>query len=64
MCEALGRVTPTEHIDHIIPLSKGGPDTDGNTSGLCESCHKQKTRKDMGQQEKPTFGADGYPVEL
>jgi 5-methylcytosine-specific restriction endonuclease McrA len=45
MCEDQGRVTATDHIDHIIPLSKGGPDTDENTRGLCLKHHDEVTGK-------------------
>lgn len=41
LCLDKGRVTATEHIDHIVPLSKGGADTDENTRGLCLDHHKR-----------------------
>lgn len=44
ICEDEGRVTATEEIDHIIPLTKGGPDTDENTRGLCKPCHAEVSR--------------------
>lgn len=61
-CLAAGRVTASEVIDHIIPLIKGGPDTDDNTQALCITCHDNKTRQDFGYKSKPTFGLDGWPV--
>lgn len=42
-CIKVGRVTPTDEIDHIVPLSLGGDDTDENVQGLCEAHHQQKT---------------------
>ena len=35
-------------LDHIIPVSKGGSDTDDNCQILCmDGCHAKKTAKDM-----------------
>jgi len=31
------------HMDHIVPLSKGGADTDANSQSACAPCHKRKT---------------------
>lgn len=40
-CKAeLGRASAT--TDHVIPLSKGGPDTFENTVASCEPCNKAK----------------------
>lgn len=30
-------------VDHIIPLSQGGPDNDSNSQTLCIPCHAAKT---------------------
>lgn len=37
-------------LDHIIPLSKGGPHTYSNTQLLCRSCNLNKSDKLIGQQ--------------
>jgi 5-methylcytosine-specific restriction protein A len=42
-CKAAGRVTLATEVDHIIPLFKGGPDTEDNLQPLCFECHKIKT---------------------
>lgn len=31
-------------LDHIVPLSEGGPDTEENSQVLCIECHKAKSR--------------------
>lgn len=62
-CEAKGRVTLATEVDHIVPLHKGGPDTDENTQPLCGECHAAKTAHDMGYRPRVTIGLDGWPVE-
>lgn len=52
-CEECGRVVAYPEgfeLDHVVPLYKGGPDTDENCQVLCngpEGCHEAKTREDM-----------------
>ena len=50
MCQARGRVSVAEEVDHIIPLYKGGADEWENLQGLCKACHAEKTARDMGYQ--------------
>jgi 5-methylcytosine-specific restriction protein A len=45
-CEAEGRLTPVDEVDHIIPLDKGGTNDDGNLRSLCKSHHQIKTRRE------------------
>lgn len=33
-------------VDHVLPLSMGGDDSEGNLQGLCASCHSKKTRRE------------------
>lgn len=46
-CQLEGRVSATTVIDHIVPLALGGPDTDANTQGLCDTCNLRKTEADQ-----------------
>lgn len=34
--------SPSTHLDHIIPLAKGGRHSIGNIAGACASCNLQK----------------------
>ena len=62
-CKAKGRVTVATQVDHIVALVNGGEDEHDNRQALCEECHKAKTRRDLGQRERPLIGLDGWPVE-
>ena len=35
------------HLDHVVALVNGGPDTDENCQVLCIECHKTKTSSDL-----------------
>tara|TARA_B100000497_G_C7481972_1_gene295810 strand:- start:165 stop:569 length:405 start_codon:yes stop_codon:yes gene_type:complete len=37
-------------LDHVVPLWKGGEDTEDNLQALCPACHRKKT--DMERQER------------
>lgn len=40
----VGRVVPADHVDHVVPLSKGGNRLDfANLQALCAGCHNHKT---------------------
>ena len=62
-CKAKGRVTVATQVDHIVALVNGGEDDHDNRQALCDECHKAKTRRDLGQRERPRIGLDGWPVE-
>lgn len=49
-------------LDHIIPLFKGGDDNDDNRQGLCDACHTDKTREDLGQKVSGACNSDGIPL--
>ena len=36
----------TFHIDHIIPICRGGTNSEDNLQALCVECHAQKTQKE------------------
>ncbi len=43
---------PIDEIDHIIPLFKGGADTEANCQGLCKECHDNKSVAERGDKRK------------
>ncbi|WP_041313997.1 HNH endonuclease [Heliomicrobium modesticaldum] len=51
-CQKAGRLTPAEEVHHIIPLSKGGTNEDGNLMSLCTSCHSAITAKEGGRWKR------------
>jgi 5-methylcytosine-specific restriction protein A len=61
LCLARGHVTPSQEVDHIVPLHKGGSNRDDNLQGLCIPCHAEKTRRDLGW--RPGTGVDGWPLD-
>lgn len=58
-CKLCGRKTPKSkrgtysndapELDHIIPISKGGPHTYANTQCTCRKCNAAKSDRPMGQ---------------
>jgi 5-methylcytosine-specific restriction enzyme A len=62
-CKAKGIVRLAEELDHIVPVSKGGTNDDGNLQMLCKECHHTKTLDDLGYKPKPKIGLDGWPEE-
>lgn len=70
-CQAEGKVTAANHVDHRKPINAGGeafPDHDGLAS-LCGPCHSRKTARgpEAGafKSSKPRKGcrADGTPLD-
>lgn len=70
-CEAMGRLTPANTVDHITPVSEGGdpfPAHDGLAS-YCPPCHGAKTARgsEAGavRSTKPRKGCDanGNPID-
>jgi len=60
-CETAGRLAWATQLDHTVALVNGGKDVAENRQGLCDDCHKEKTREDLGQKERPEIGLDGWP---
>lgn len=55
---------PSEEVDHIIPVSKGGTDESDNLQGACKRCHEEKTRNDLGlKKEAVQISVSGYPIK-
>ena len=60
---AMCRTAFATELDHIVALSNGGTNEEGNLQGLCAACHEIKTAHDLGRRPRITTGADGWPVE-
>ena len=46
-CLEYGLERPSQEVDHIVPLSKGGTDDDRNIRCLCKPCHAARTRAEL-----------------
>jgi 5-methylcytosine-specific restriction protein A len=44
-CSEHGVKRLAEEVDHIVPLSQGGSDTEDNVRCLCRNCHAARTRE-------------------
>jgi 5-methylcytosine-specific restriction protein A len=52
-CQQCGRITTELEVDHIVPLWKGGADTDANKQSLCagpDGCHAKKTAREAAER--------------
>lgn len=50
MCLALGKTTPADCVDHIVPKAEGGSIHDpANLQPLCRQHHDQKTARDVAR---------------
>lgn len=53
VCEADGKLTEANHVDHIIPIRDGGHRwKHSNLQSLCIRCHSIKTRKENRHKNK------------
>lgn len=44
-----------DQVDHVIPLSEGGADTDSNLAAIhAEPCHREKTQAEAARAKSPT----------
>jgi len=62
-CLGKAKGFPSPHVDHILPRKKGGKDHIDNLRTLCGPCHSRTTANDRHHADKPTIGADGYPID-
>lgn len=70
-CDAMGRLTPANTVDHRTPVSEGGPAFPGHDglASYCPSCHGAKTARgaEAGavRSTKPRKGCDvnGNPLD-
>lgn len=72
-CKKIGRVTIFYAVDHIKPKaqckalgwSKARMDHPSNLQCICQPCHNQKSKEEVGATyKKPVkYGADGWPIE-
>ena len=71
LCEACPGFTMASHVDHVHPISDGGPPFPGldGLRSLCPPCHSAKTARgtEAGavRTSKPRRGcdADGNPID-
>jgi 5-methylcytosine-specific restriction enzyme A len=64
-CRDRGLIVLATRVDHIVPLTHGGPDVDTNTRNLCEPCHLEVTAEQFGHVRKAGMGAcdvHGHPT--
>lgn len=47
---------PSDHIDHIVPLSRGGRHSIGNLTGACKSCNLSKGAKFITEWKRGKIG--------
>ncbi|WP_256262960.1 HNH endonuclease signature motif containing protein [Listeria monocytogenes] len=50
MCKEDGRLTPTDEVHHILPISQGGTHDRNNLMSLCKSCHN-KIHLEIGDRQ-------------
>ncbi|MFC9974317.1 HNH endonuclease [Spirillospora sp. NPDC127200] len=43
---------PGNHVDHIVPVSRGGSWTPANLRLLCASCHRTKTAEEAADARR------------
>lgn len=64
MCRDEGTTRLATVVDHIMPLSLGGRDTDDNTRNLCRQHDLEVTAKQFGYKKpKQEIGVDGWPTQ-
>ena len=51
------------HVDHIVPLSKGGSSEFHNLQTLCKSCHEKKTGRPLRDWRENSSGTPGQTMK-
>ncbi|NIQ00970.1 MAG: HNH endonuclease [Nitrospinaceae bacterium] len=49
-CKRRGILSAGQEVDHIVPRSQGGRDTDENLQTICRQCHREKTHAESQQK--------------
>lgn len=64
MCQIDGHLTPTQQVDHIVPLSQKGHKTDErNLQSLCKDHAVRKNKWELyGDTEQPETDLSGVPI--
>lgn len=70
-CKAMGRLRAANTVDHIVPMSEGGPPYPGHDglASYCPACHGAKTARGAeagaARTSKPRRGCDanGDPLD-
>jgi len=60
VCQLCQRCVATQ-VDHIIPLFKGGSDSDENKQCICDQCHNRKTITERGGKFNAGVDVNGIP---
>ena len=60
-CEARGRITAGRELDHRLPLFMGGTNDDSNLDLLCVPCHRAKTLRERGLEQRGN-DVNGWPT--
>lgn len=62
VCLKEGNYIIGKEVDHIVPLFKGGTDSDDNLQTICTEHHAEKTAHDLGKKRRKAIGLDGWPI--
>ena len=50
VCLDDGRVTVADEVDHVVPLHRGGSDTDANKQSICFAHHQEKSERERAER--------------
>ena len=60
-CLARGTLTLAVEVDHIVPLFKGGDDSDDNKAAICREHHIEKSLTERGHKFNAGCDESGWP---